>query len=60
MSGNYSHKIVFDYDMLKDFLVRTGFTKVERVSPGFSHSEVMQNETIDQHLSVSIIMEGVK
>jgi ubiquinone/menaquinone biosynthesis C-methylase UbiE len=59
-SGDYAHKAVYDYEMLDNFLKQAGFEKVYRVSLGFSYNEVMKEETKDQHIEVSLIVEAVK
>lgn len=59
-SGDYAHKALYNFEMLKNFLEQAGFQKILRVSPGFSHSEVMRDETIDQHIEISITVEAIK
>lgn len=61
-SGDYSHKAVYDFAMLKSFLHQAGFElgKVYLVGPDFSWSEVMRNETRDQHVEISLIVEAMK
>ena len=59
-SGDYSHKVLYNWEMLKNFLEQAGFTKVFRSVAGFSHSEAMQQETTDQHVEISLFVEAVK
>ena len=59
-SGDYSHKAIYNFDMLKVFLEQAGFRKIQQVSPGFSNSEVMKNETEDQHIEISITVEATR
>lgn len=61
-SGDYSHKAVYNFEMLKNFLEQAGFEsgKIYNVSPGFSHSEVMKSETEDQHIEVSLTVEALR
>jgi predicted SAM-dependent methyltransferase len=61
-SGDYQHKAIYSWDMLKNFLEQSGFqsNKIFRGGPGFSHSELMQMETQDQHESISLFYEAVK
>jgi len=61
-SGDYAHRALYNFEMLKDFLVQAGFEpeKIIPVSPGFSHSRVMQDETIDQHVEISVVVEAMK
>ncbi len=60
-SGDYSHKAIYNFEMIKNFLEQAGFGKqIYNVSPGFSHSAVMRNETEDQHIEVSLTVEVLK
>jgi ubiquinone/menaquinone biosynthesis C-methylase UbiE len=61
-SGDYSHKAVYDFGMLKSFLHQAGFElgKVYLVGAGFSWSPAMQQEAPDQHIEVSLIVEAIK
>lgn len=59
-SGDYQHRAVYDVDMLRSFLAQAGFQKVRQVSPGFSNSEAMRNETVDQHVEISLVVEAVR
>jgi len=61
-SGDYSHKAIYSFEMLKNFLEQAGFqlSKIYRVSPGFSYSDTMKNETEDQHEIVSLNIEALK
>lgn len=61
-SGEYNHKAVYDFAMLKNFLHQAGFElgKVYLVGPEFSWSRTMQIETRDQHIEVSLIVEALK
>lgn len=59
-SGDYQHKAIYTFDMLKGFLEQAGFTKIFRSVPGFSHSEAMQMETQDQHVEISLLCEAIK
>ncbi len=61
-SGDYQHRAVYDFGMMQNFLGQAGFKpdKIHRVSPDFSHSEVMRNETRDQHIEISLVVEGIK
>ncbi len=61
-SGDYQHKAVYSFEMLKNFLEQAGFRpeRIFRSVPGFSHSEEMQSETQDQHIEISLLVEGVK
>lgn len=61
-SGDYQHKAIYNFEMLKNFLEQAGFEtgKIYKVSPGFSYSEVMKAETEDQHIEVSITVEALK
>jgi predicted SAM-dependent methyltransferase len=59
-SLDYSHRVLYDFDMLKDYLQQAGFSKVFRSVAGFSHSEAMQTETKDQHIEISLLVEAVK
>ena len=59
-SGDYQHKAVYDYDMLKNFLEQAGFRKVQQASPGFSNSDTMRSETQDQHVEISLCVEVVR
>lgn len=61
-SGDYSHKAVYDFGMLKNFLHQAGFElgKVYLVAAGFSRSPAMQQEAPDQHEEVSLIVEAIK
>lgn len=59
-SGDYQHKAVYTFETLKNFLEQAGFTKIFRSVAGFSHSEVMQMEAIDQHVEISLLVEAVK
>ena len=59
-SGDYQHRAVYDFEMLKNFLEQAGFVEIEKVSPGSSHSEVMRNETKDQHVEISLTVEAKK
>lgn len=61
-SGDYSHKAIYDFPMLRNFLEQAGFKteKIHRVSSDFSYSEVMKAEAQDQHVEVSFIVEVIK
>lgn len=61
-SLDYSHKGVYDYDMLRAYLIEAGFRedRVFRSVPGFSHSEAIQQETHDQHEPISLFVEAIK
>lgn len=61
-SGDYSHKAIYDFGMLKNFLHQAGFElgKVYLVGAGFSRSLAMQQEAPDQHTEVSLIVEVIK
>lgn len=59
-SSDYQHKAVYDFEMLKNFLEQAGFRKIQQVSPGFSNSEVIRNETVDQHIEISITVEATR
>jgi predicted SAM-dependent methyltransferase len=65
-SGDYQHKAIYTFEMLRNFLEqagfqsRAGFTKIFRGVPGFSHSEAMQMETNDQHQDISLYVEAIK
>lgn len=59
-SGDYQHRAVYNFEMLKNFLEQAGFAKVFRSVAGFSHSEAMQMETTDQHVEISLFVEAVK
>lgn len=59
-SGDYQHRAVYDVDMLKSFLAQAGFQRVLMETPGFSNSEVMKNETVDQHVEISLVMEAIR
>jgi len=59
-SGDYAHRALYEYSMLKSFLEQAGFRQIHRASPGFSDSTVMQAETIDQHIEISLVMEVIK
>lgn len=61
-SGDYQHRAVYDFGMLKSFLHEAGFElgKVYLVGAGFSWSPVMQNEAPDRHTEVSLIVEAIK
>jgi predicted SAM-dependent methyltransferase/glycosyltransferase involved in cell wall biosynthesis len=59
-SGDYQHRAVYNWDMLKDFLEQAGFNKIFRSMPDFSHSEEMQMETVDQHVEISLLVEAIK
>lgn len=61
-SGDYSHKAIYDFGMLKNFLHQAGFElgKVYLVGAGFSQSLAMQQEAPDQHTEVSLIVEVIK
>jgi ubiquinone/menaquinone biosynthesis C-methylase UbiE/glycosyltransferase involved in cell wall biosynthesis len=61
-SGDYQHRAVYDFGMLKSFLNQAGFEsgKVYLVGAGFSWSPVMQNEAMDQHIEISLIVEAMK
>jgi len=60
--GDYQHKAVYDWDMLRNFLEQAGFegNKVRVVSADFSYSGVMRAETEDQHVEVSFTVEALK
>ena len=61
-SGDYAHKAIYDFEMLKNFLHQAGFElgKVYLVGAGFSRSPAMQQEAPDQHTEVSLIVEVIK
>ena len=59
-SGDYQHRAVYNFEMLKNFLEQAGFVEIEKLSPGSSRSEVMRNETKDQHVEISLTMEAKK
>jgi ubiquinone/menaquinone biosynthesis C-methylase UbiE len=61
-SGDYSHRAVYDDLMLIDYLREAGFSpsNIFRCAPGFSHSPVMQEETKDQHIEISLVCEAIK
>lgn len=59
-SGDYQHRAIYTFEMLKNFLEQAGFTKIFRGVPGFSHSEVVQMEITDQHVKISLLVEAVK
>jgi predicted SAM-dependent methyltransferase len=59
-SGDYSHRAVYDDDMLKAFLEQAGFRQISRVNPGLSHSPVMRDETEDRHIEISLTIEALK
>jgi predicted SAM-dependent methyltransferase len=59
-SGDYAHRAVYDYPMMENFLRQAGFQRVVRSTQGFSHSEIMQLESKDQHESVSLYVEAIK
>ncbi|GAH59161.1 unnamed protein product, partial [marine sediment metagenome] len=54
------HKAVYNFEMIKNFLEQAGFERIYNVSPGFSHSATMRNETEDQHVEISLTVEAVK
>lgn len=59
-SGDYQHRAIYDFDMLRSFLQQAGFQKVQQVSLGFSLNSIMKNETQDQHIEVSLTVEAIK
>lgn len=59
-SGDYQHKAIFTYEMIKNFLEQAGFTKIFKSVPGFSHSEQIQMETQDAHIEISLFVEVIK
>lgn len=59
-SGDYAHRAIYDYGMLENFLRQAGFGTVVRSIQDFSHSEVMQQETKDQHPEISLYVEAIK
>ncbi|GAI32519.1 unnamed protein product, partial [marine sediment metagenome] len=54
------HKAIYSFEMIKGFLEQAGFERIYNVSPGFSHSATMKNETEDQHIEISLTVEAVK
>lgn len=54
------HKAIYSFEMIKGFLEQAGFERIYNVSPGFSHSATMRNETEDQHIEISLTVEAVK
>lgn len=59
-SGDYAHRAIYDYAMLESFLRQAGFPTVVRSVRDFSHSEILQKETKDQHPEISMYVEAVK
>lgn len=61
-SGDYQHRAIYSFDMLKTFLEQAGFApnRIFRGVPRFSHAEQMQMETQDQHESISFFCEVVR
>ncbi len=60
-SGDYAHRGVYDFEMLKAFLVRVGFSpdRIFRMPSGESQSDVMKREMRDQHQQISLYCEGL-
>ncbi len=61
-SGDYAHRGVYDFEMLKAFLVQGGFNpdKIFRMPTGESQSDVMKREMRDQHQQISLYCEGIR
>jgi predicted SAM-dependent methyltransferase len=59
-SGDYAHRAIYDFGMMENFLQFAGFKTVLRSMQDFSHSEIMQQETKDQHPEISLYVEAVK
>lgn len=59
-SGDYAHRSIFNFNMMRSFLEQAGFRQIFRSAAGFSHSEVMQTETKDQHEEISMYVEAIK
>ena len=59
-SGDYAHRAVYDNDMLANFMEQAGFTVIGHMAPNDSMSARMQRETEDQHIEVSLFVEGKK
>ncbi len=61
-SGDYAHRAIYDFDMLRDFMVGAGFLahNVTLCSLGQSKAPEMIRAYPDQHTEVSLYVEGVK
>lgn len=59
-SGDYAHRALYDYWMLRDFLGRAGFTTIVQRRPNESCSEIIKREAPDQHIEESLFVEAVK
>lgn len=61
-SGNYEHRGVYDFDMLKSSLMQVGFAAedIHSTSAKVSASPIMQAETKNPHVPISLICEAIK
>jgi predicted SAM-dependent methyltransferase len=55
-----NHKTIYDKDSLMKLLERTGFVKVEQVSPFKSRSKIIQTQTTNCHHNLSVVLEAEK
>lgn len=59
-SGDYAHRALYDYWMLRDFLGQAGFTMVAQRRPNETCCEVIERDAPDQHVEESLFVEAVK
>lgn len=55
-----NHKTIYDKDSLTKMLEKTGFVKIEAISPFKSRSHVIQTQTTNCHQNLSIVIEAEK
>lgn len=58
-SGDNAHRAIYNSEMMGCLLSKAGFKAIAML-PGWSHSKIIEQETKDQHIKESLIMEGVK
>lgn len=58
-SGDYQHQAIYTRDMLAGMIEAAGL-RAAPMLPGFSHDVRLVRDIADQHVEVSMFMEGVK
>jgi predicted SAM-dependent methyltransferase len=59
-SGDYSHRVAYNWGMLANYLERAGFNDILKLKAGESHKVKYLQGVPDQHTEISLYMEGIK
>jgi predicted SAM-dependent methyltransferase len=54
------HKMIYDFETMKELMLKAGFTDIKRSDPFHSQNKRMENETFVSHPSLSLCVEAIK